>query len=159
MNLQPFALALALTIAGVSCSPEKDDGADPTPPKGVMLKSVTIGGIPPLDSKGNPWDSDGTGPDLRFVMDDNKGNLLFYSEVVPNADLSKTYTFDFDPDVRIDSIINGQNKWELEDENNLLGPEYMFGNFIYFFDWKYDQDSVMLRPKDPRVMLSVEYVY
>ncbi len=159
MKFKIFASILIFTITGLSCHTDKDDMASPAPPKGVILKSVTISGIPALDANGNPWDSDGTGPDLRFTMDDNKGNWLFYSDVIPNADLSQTYTFDLDPDVRIDSVINGQNKWELEDENNLLGSEYMFGNFIYFFDWKYDQDSVMLHPRDPRVMLSVEYVY
>lgn len=159
MKTQIFILASVLALGGMSCAAEKDDTPEPTPPKGVILKSVTISGIPALDSKGNPWDNDGTGPDLRFTMDDNAGNWLYYSEVVPDADLSKTYSIDFEPDIKIDSIVDGQNKWVLYNEYNLLGAELMFGNFIYFTGWKYDQDSVMLHPKYPRVMLSVEYVY
>lgn len=159
MKLHAFTWALGLAIAGLSCAPEKDDTPEPAPPKGVILKSVTISGIPSLDSNGNPWDGDGTGPDLRFTMDDNAGNWLYYSDVIPDADLSKTYSIDFEPDVRIDSIIDGQNKWVLEDEYDLLGPNHMFGNFIYFTGWKYDPDSVMLKPKYPRVVLSVEYIY
>ncbi len=159
MKTHAFILVFGLAITGISCTPEKNDAPDPLPPKGVILKSVTISGIPALDSGGHPWDGDGTGPDLRFTMDDNMGNWLYYSEVIPDADLSKTYNIDFEPDIRIDSIVNGQNKWMLEDEYDLLGPDHMFGNFMYFSGWKYDQDSVMLHPKYPRVMLSVEYVY
>lgn len=159
MKIQSSIFTVFISIAWLSCACDKDAPEDPTPPKGVILRSVTISGVPSQNSQGHDWDSDGTGPDLLFTMDDNMGNWLFYSEVIPDADLTKSYSYDFEPDVRIDSIVNGQNKWELADDYDLLGPSYISGGFIYFFDWKYDQDSVVLKHQKPRVVLAVEYIY
>jgi hypothetical protein len=78
------SLAIAVVAAMLSCSKKENEITFPKP-KGVTFKSVSISEVPSKDSKGHSWHADGSGPNLEFSMDDNKGNYIIHTNTFYNT--------------------------------------------------------------------------